>query len=159
MRVSVTEYLAPAKVLVCTKCFQIGHFRSTCSSGREHCTVCGVGVDDLIEHKKVCNNKVCCIRCKGSHESNDVRCPDIKSFRSILTKSLLDSSGATIHQQQVQHTRFNNINKDKDLPVLDNNYNCNTNFNRGGNNKFNNTSKRIDELFVKMNKLDDNLNR
>ena len=42
-RYSITEYLAPAKVLVCTKCFQIGHFRSTCKSVMEFCRICGVG--------------------------------------------------------------------------------------------------------------------
>lgn len=94
-RLAVTEYLAPAKVLVCNRCFQIGHFRSTCRSELEHCKSCGVGVKDIIQHKDSCDKTACCVRCKGAHESNDARCPVILAFRAQLTRSLLTTNNGT----------------------------------------------------------------
>ncbi|CAF3692381.1 unnamed protein product [Rotaria sordida] len=76
-RLPVTEYLASTEVLICSKCFQIGHFRSTCKSLLEYCKVCGIGTDDVKQHKDVCNSKRCCVRCSGDHNLNDYRCPDI----------------------------------------------------------------------------------
>ncbi|CAF4011358.1 unnamed protein product, partial [Rotaria sp. Silwood1] len=102
LRLGTTEYLAPAKVLVCTKCFEIGHFRSTCRSDLDHCRKCGVGVSDIKQHLEKCTNKLCCVRCQGLHDANDVRCPSIKSYRSILTKSLLSTAAAPVHQQNVR---------------------------------------------------------
>lgn len=69
--------------------FQIGHFRSQCKNTYDYCKACGLAVTDLKEHANACNKKLCCVRCKGDHESNDGRCPEIKSYRAALTKSLL----------------------------------------------------------------------
>ncbi|CAF4315333.1 unnamed protein product [Rotaria sordida] len=76
-RLPVTEYLASTEVLICSKCFQIGHFRSTCKSLLEYCKLCGIGIDDVKQHKDVCNSKQCCVICSGDHNLNDYRCPDI----------------------------------------------------------------------------------
>ncbi|CAF3554621.1 unnamed protein product [Rotaria socialis] len=97
IRYPISEYLVPVKVLVCTKCFQIGHIRSTCRSSTEFCRICGTAINDLKEHKDKCNNKPKCIKCAGEHDSNDHRCPNIKTFRVILTKSLLNSAGSNNH--------------------------------------------------------------
>jgi hypothetical protein len=86
-----------------------------------------MGVKDIIQHKETCEKKQSCVRCKGAHEANDVRCSDIMFYRSILTKSLLSSVSA------INSHRSNDI--------------------------FNNTGKIIDELFNKMNMVDQNLNR
>jgi hypothetical protein len=154
-RVAVTEYLVPAKVLICTKCFQIGHFRSTCKSILEMCRVCGVGVKDIKKHKEKCTNIQCCVRCKGAHDSNDVRCPDVKSFRAILTKSLLTSLRTNNSQQQRQTSNHPHHYVDQNFPSLNVNH-----MNQPiGNYASDSTGKRIDELFNKLNKLDENLNR
>ena len=100
LRLAVTEYIAPMKVLICSKCFQIDHFMGTCKSTLDSCRSCGAGVMDLKSHKDSCNKKLCCIRCKGEHEANDVRCPEIKSYRTVLTKSLLSTVNIENHQQK-----------------------------------------------------------
>ncbi len=140
---AIIEYLAPAKVLVCTKCFKIGHFRSNCKSELEYCRICGVGVKDIKKHFETCDKKQCCIRCKDPHDSNDVRCPDIKSYRAMLTKSLLSTAGTTAHQQNV---RANHNYNDQDFPVLSVNPNK---LPYRINNGINLTGKRIDEMYVK----------
>ncbi|CAF2783342.1 unnamed protein product [Rotaria sp. Silwood2] len=152
VRLPVTEYLAPAKVLICSKCFQIGHFRSTCKSLIEFCKVCGRGVDDIKQHKNVCSGKRCCLRCTGDHDSNDYRCPDIKTYRAILTKSLLTSAGPVNHHHNNSTNYWFN---DQDFPIL--------NGNRGNYPRSNealvSTGKRIDDLFNKLNKLEKNFDR
>lgn len=155
-RYSIMEYIAPAKVLVCSKCFQIGHFRSTCPSLSEVCRVCGLEVKDIKQHKDQCNNKHCCIRCKGPHEANDIRCPMIKSYRSVLTKSLLSTTTTNntyTHPSSAFHLA------DQDFPVLNSNTNLNKNYPSQTGLEHRNTNSRIDDLVVKMKKLDDNLNR
>ena len=89
-RFTITEYIAPAKVLLCNKCFQIGHFHSTCKNTMAICKRCGKETTDENKHIESCNSTPCCIRCKGSHESNGHRCPVIRSYRSVLTKSLIN---------------------------------------------------------------------
>ena len=155
-RHTITEYIAPAKVLVCSKCFQIGHFRSACPSTLEVCRICGQRVKDIKQHKDICDNKQCCIRCKGPHEANDVRCPLIKSYRSALTKSLLSSTGPNnMHAHPSAGFQYN----DQDFPVLNGSTNSTTNVFPQSMSSRMDTSARIDELWNKMKKLDDNLNR
>jgi hypothetical protein len=153
LRLSITEYLAPAKVLVCTKCFEIGHFRGSCKSELDHCRKCGAGVTDIKQHLTSCTNKLCCIRCKGAHEANDAKCPNIKSYRTILTKSLLSTAANSIKQQNVRPDLNRN---DPDFPILNGNSNIVPDYHSHSNMT---TGKKIDELFFKMKHLDDNMNR
>ncbi|CAF3328808.1 unnamed protein product [Rotaria sp. Silwood2] len=152
VRLPVTEYLAPAKILICSKCFQIGHFRSTCKSLTEHCKVCGIGVDDIKQHKNVCDGKRCCVRCASDHDSNDYRCPDIKTYRTKLTKSLLTFAGPINHHQNNSTNYWFN---DQDFPIL--NGNCGNYFR--SNEAPISTGKCIDDLFNKLNKLEKNFDR
>jgi hypothetical protein len=155
-RYSVTEYLAPAKVLACTKCFQIGHFRSSCKSELEFCRICGIGLKDIKQHKDTCNKQQCCIRCQGPHDSNDAKCPEIKSYRAILTKSILTSSNEPIQQQKRQRgVQENFLHKESEFPVL------NTYINRSNAQSLQsiNTSKRLDDLAANVRQLDENVNR
>ncbi|CAF3047863.1 unnamed protein product [Rotaria sp. Silwood2] len=96
---------------------------------------------------------------RGPHDANDIRCPDIKSYRAVLTKSLLASAGTTTNQsqQQQQQGHIKYSHNDIDYPLLHSNYR--NNYNGNNNTCCNNTVKRIDELFNNMNKLDLNLNR
>ncbi|CAF4864778.1 unnamed protein product [Rotaria sp. Silwood1] len=92
-------------------------------------------------------------QCKGSHDSNDVRCPDVKTYRAVLTKSLLAKTSTMNHQQNNQ-SKFHY--KDQDYPSLNMNYNNN---HHRINNLSNISSKRIDELYHKLSNLEGNLNR
>ena len=86
----IEEYLAPAKVLICSKCQGIGHFRKHCSQEKASCRKCGEHVDNLTEHIKDCETTRC-KHCQGDHSSNDMKCPIVKRFRSDLTKALYSS--------------------------------------------------------------------
>ncbi|CAF1539128.1 unnamed protein product [Rotaria sordida] len=118
VRLLTAEYLGPAKVLICTKCFKRGHFRSTCNSKLDTCRVCGKEVADINQHKLDCNNKRCCVRCSGDHKSNDNRCPEVKEYRALLTKALLTRSETTFLQQQQQNKSSNYWFNDREFPVL-----------------------------------------
>ena len=155
IRLGVTEYLAPAKVLVCSKCFQIGHFRATCKNTLEICRICGAAVNDINQHKQSCDKKICCTRCKGAHEANDVRCPDIKTYHAVLTKSLLASTNRANNHHQQSNTGTNFRYNDQDFPLL----NVNNQHNQHKSLNPSNYSKQIDELFNKVDNLNQNLNR
>jgi hypothetical protein len=83
----IKEYLAPARVLICSKCMAIGHFRKQCQQSNETCKTCGDSCPDLKQHS--CSNNLNCIHCKGHHQSNDMKCLIVKEFRANLTKRLL----------------------------------------------------------------------
>lgn len=159
MRIATSQYLAPAKVLVCSKCFQIGHFRSQCKNTYDYCKACGLAVTDLKEHANACNKKLCCVRCKGDHESNDGRCPEIKSYRAALTKSLLakpHTAIAPLAQQPSTEVRPDFTYNAHDFPAL-----CPSQ--RGKHRQqpsyLNNDDKRIEELQQKIEKSEKNLSR
>ncbi|CAF2932958.1 unnamed protein product [Rotaria sp. Silwood2] len=158
-RFPVKEYIAPAKVLICSKCFQIGHFRGRCKSVLDYCRLCGNSVPDLKLHKESCDNQLCCIRCKGQHDANDIRCPEVKAYRAALTKSLLTTTTNTNNNRNnhqahpSSHTNFRY--KDQDFPLLNHNYMNNY----SKNNNQADLTKRIDELVTQSNKIEKNLNR
>ena len=155
-RYSIMEYIAPAKVLVCSKCFQIGHFRRACPSTLEVCRVCGINVKDIKQHKDMCDKKQCCTRCKGPHDSNDNRCPLIKSYRSVLTKSLLSGTGSnTTNPKPSSEYQFNG----QDFPILNPRTNINVTHPSQTWPSRVDTSSRIDDLMLKVKKLEDNFNR
>ncbi|CAF3505327.1 unnamed protein product [Rotaria socialis] len=112
-----------------------------------------MGVKDIKQHVQTCTNPVCCIRCQGLHDANDIRCPIIKSYRSTLTESLLLTTAAPNHHHQ--HTRAVYHHNATDYPILNESSNKNWNYT---NNTLINTGKRIDKLFTKMKHLDDNMN-
>ncbi|CAF4467744.1 unnamed protein product [Rotaria socialis] len=86
----VEAYLAPADVLICSKCMGIGHFRKQCTEAEETCKVCGTSCPDLRQHK--CSTVIKCIHCDGDHHSNALKCPIVKSYRATLTKKLLSAN-------------------------------------------------------------------
>ena len=90
LSLDVVEYLAQAHVLICSQCIQIGHFRKNCTQkDLQTCNVCSEKVSDLRLHKANCSGILKCLHCNGSHKSNDSKCPIIKEYRAVLTKSLL----------------------------------------------------------------------
>jgi hypothetical protein len=162
LRLAITEYMAPARVLICNKCFQIGHFRSTCKSTLDSCKLCGVMVKDIKKHVETCSKKLCCVRCKGEHAANDIKCPAVKDYRAELTKTLLSQHNAPQNQStsQQQDGRVAPVNyNENDSPILNANHQSNQFGNNplGKNNYTKNNDKRIDELCTKMNKINDNV--
>jgi hypothetical protein len=84
----VDEYLAPAPVLIRSKCMGIGHFRKQCKQEQDTRKKCGMNFDDINNHAATCT-QLHCKHCQGDHMSNDVKCPKVKQFRADLTKFLL----------------------------------------------------------------------
>ncbi|CAF1507322.1 unnamed protein product, partial [Didymodactylos carnosus] len=120
IRYPVSEYFAPAKVLVCSKCFELGHFRSNCKYEKDKCRTCELEVDDIKKHREEnCDKQPHCIRCKNNHDSTDLRCPTIKTFRTELTKSLLSSSTHDNNKQQQRQQGFVRQNVYNRLNQLD----------------------------------------
>ncbi|CAF1665278.1 unnamed protein product, partial [Adineta ricciae] len=84
----VTDYLAPAQVLLCGNCYEIGHFQKNCPLKDETiCKTCGEKYRDIKEH--VCSGQAKCIRCGENHKSSDPKCQMVKSYRPALTRNLL----------------------------------------------------------------------
>lgn len=83
----VSEYLAPANVLICSKCLTIGHFRKQCKQIKDTCRTCSELVEDLKTHK--CSNIEKCLHCNQNHKSNSLKCSVIKSYRAELTRKVL----------------------------------------------------------------------
>ncbi|CAF1415288.1 unnamed protein product [Adineta ricciae] len=84
----VTEYLAPAQVLLCGNCYEIGHFQKNCPLKDETiCKTCGEKYRDIKEHE--CSGQAKCIRCGENHKSSDPKCQMVKSYRAALTRNLL----------------------------------------------------------------------
>ncbi|CAF1305348.1 unnamed protein product [Adineta ricciae] len=90
----VDEYLAPARVLICSKCMAIGHFRKQCKQENETCRKCGDTTPDMKQHLESCS-QIKCKHCNGDHMSNDMKCPTVKQFRAELTKQLLAPTSLT----------------------------------------------------------------
>ncbi|CAF1135136.1 unnamed protein product [Didymodactylos carnosus] len=68
-RQAVSEYFAPAKVLVYSKCFEFEHFRSTCKYEKDKCRIWGLEVDDIKKHREEgCDKQPHCIRCNNNHD-------------------------------------------------------------------------------------------
>lgn len=159
MRFTISEYLAPAKVLICTKCFQIGHFRRTCTSKLDTCKICGQEVPDISQHKSSCNNSKCCIRCNGDHDAGDLRCPKVKTYRAKLTSLLLaNHANSNNHQHQQQFSTNTSKNywlTDQEFPVMstrnNNNQLVNDNLNRFDN--------QLDMMNNKLNLLQGNVEK
>lgn len=88
MKYKVVEYFSQAKILICSNCYGIGHFRKNCPQGTEStCKTCGEKTANLKEHE--CSGIVKCIHCGGSHASNDQKCDVVRKYRAAVTRNLL----------------------------------------------------------------------
>ena len=149
---AVTEYLAPSKVLVCPKCFKIGHFRSTCKSDLSICRKSHVGVTNIKLHLESCKDRLCCVKCRGPHEATDIRCPNIRAYRALLIMSLLPTATPPADQQTICPNFYRN---DLDFPMLKENPK-NTPYRT--NNLLLDNIKKTGEMFTKIEHLDDSMN-
>jgi hypothetical protein len=115
------EYLAPANVLICSKCMGLGHFKKQCTQIKDTCRTCGELVDDVKLHN--CSKITKCIHCGLDHVSNSLKCQVVKSFRSELTRKLLSSNNLSSSStsnvlHSMNNTNFNYIGTNfPSLPV------------------------------------------
>ena len=116
---AVEEYLAPAFVLICSKCMGIGHFKKQCSQLKSTCSTCGDLVDDLKFHK--CPKLEKCIHCGENHKSNSLKCQAVKTFRAELTRKLLspfNSTNSVMADDRVSMINQNLIYNCSNFPVI-----------------------------------------
>ena len=152
LRLAITEYLASVTVLVCTKCIETGHFRSTCKSYFDHCRKCGVSITNIKLYLELCTDQLCGVSCRGSYEVTDVRCSNIKAYRALLRKTLLPTATPPADQQTI-HLDFHRNDLDLSIPKENpTNALCPTN------NLFFDNRKKKDDMFTKIEHLDDNIN-
>ena len=86
----IVEYLAPANVLICSKCMGLGHFKKQCTQINETCRTCGEQVVDL--KNRSCSQVEKCIHCQMNHKSSSLKCPVVKLFRAELTRKILSTN-------------------------------------------------------------------
>ena len=90
MKFKVVEYFAQARVLICSNCYGIGHFRKNCPQKEEAtCKTCGEKIANIKEHQ--CSGIPKCVHCAGAHGFNDVNCMVVKDYRAALTRNLLSN--------------------------------------------------------------------
>jgi len=95
MKFDVVEYYPQPKVLICTNCYGIGHFRSNCrQKGESTCKTCGEKYPNFEGHQ--CSGVPQCIHCGGPHVSNDLKCNVVKDYRAALTRYFI-SNGASVN--------------------------------------------------------------
>ncbi|UJR07404.1 hypothetical protein I4U23_011690 [Adineta vaga] len=119
----VDEYLAPARVLICSKCMGIGHFRKQCKQEQDTCRKCGDTTTDMKKHMETCS-QIKCKHCNGDHMSNDMRCPTVKQFRADLTKHLLtpaSQANPIINHYDLTATNFPPMNPAQRSTIFKNN--------------------------------------
>ena len=106
----IIEYLAPANVLICSKCMAIGHFKKQCTQIKETCRTCGEQVADMKMHN--CSKIDKCIHCGENHKSSSLKCPVIKSFRTELTRKILLSNNHSLQDVNLinKNIIFNSTN-------------------------------------------------
>ena len=82
--IEIREFLAPPRLLICSKCNDPGHIRKNCTLNYESCRRCGH--DRSISDHKECTIK--CHRCNGDHLSTDFKCPYLIEYRRSLISQL-----------------------------------------------------------------------
>jgi hypothetical protein len=88
MKLKVYENRPKARVLICTNCFQVGHFRKKCPQKNEStCEKCGEKYPNLTHHS--CSDVLQCLHCGGPHQSTDYTCPALRAYQSNFTRFLV----------------------------------------------------------------------
>ncbi|CAM4775765.1 unnamed protein product [Rotaria magnacalcarata] len=149
----VEGYLAPARVLICSKCMGLGHFRKQCKQTQDTCKKCGQTYDDVNNHTSTCT-QLQCIHCQGNHMSNDMKCPKVKQFRADLTKFLLSPAIQANHQGNylnLNSTNFPPLNSAQRHTTF--NHNPNSNHWSPNTGSTNSIINKIDTLVNSMNQL------
>jgi len=88
MKYKVVEFLAPAQVLICGNCCEIGHFQKNCPlKDMTVCKTCGAQCTNIKIHE--CSGEPKCVRCGEEHKSTDSKCRLVRNYRAALTRNLL----------------------------------------------------------------------
>ncbi|CAF1416197.1 unnamed protein product [Rotaria magnacalcarata] len=145
----IDEYLAPATVLICSRCMAIGHFKSQCKQINETCKTRGEQCVDLKLHN--CSQVEKCIHCQQKHKSNALKCPVVKSYRAQLTKKILDINSRSMPKTMPKNNIYKyNYTYDASnfppLPHVQSNFNSN-----------NPMMIKLDDLIEKMTEVKDHL--
>ncbi|CAF3444002.1 unnamed protein product [Rotaria socialis] len=140
----IEEYLAPAGVLICSKCCGIGHFKRQCTQDAITCKLCGQTYTDVKQH--TCTNVPKCVHCDGAHASNATNCPIVKQFRADLTKKLLHSNSTTTNNNQYSYDPNH-------FPALAPNRNSSIGWSN------NNFISKLDLLVQSVNQVNDKINK
>ncbi|CAF1450767.1 unnamed protein product, partial [Rotaria magnacalcarata] len=82
--IEAVEFLAPLRILICSRCNAPGHIKKDCKGEHDVCRRCG-GNKIQGEHRE-CTIK--CHHCNGNHESTSFECPLITEFRKELINKL-----------------------------------------------------------------------
>ncbi|CAF5173288.1 unnamed protein product [Rotaria magnacalcarata] len=82
--IEVSEFLAPPRLLICSRCNTPGHLKKECKNNVDLCRRCGLNRNEG-EHKE-CIIK--CHHCNGNHEATSYQCPLINDFRKELILKL-----------------------------------------------------------------------
>ena len=81
--IEVHEFLAPPRLLICSKCNTPGHIKKECKKEFDICRRCG-------KDRSVGEHKECiiqCHHCNGNHDATSFTCPLISDFRrELITK-------------------------------------------------------------------------
>ena len=85
--IEIGEFLAPPRLLICSKCNDPGHVRKYCTFKYEACRRCGE--DRSTGEHKECAIK--CHRCQFSHLSTDYKCPFLIEYRRTLLRKLKEN--------------------------------------------------------------------
>ncbi|CAF1151047.1 unnamed protein product [Adineta steineri] len=78
--IQIKEFLAPPRILICTRCNDPGHIRKNCRFEYEACRRCGE--DRSVGEHKDCT--ICCHRCKQQHMATDFKCQYLIDYRRSL---------------------------------------------------------------------------
>jgi hypothetical protein len=88
MKLKVYENRPKARVLICTNCFQVGHFRKACPQMNEAtCEKCGEKYPNSTYHP--CSGMLQCLHCGGPHKSTNSACPALRAYQSNFTRFLV----------------------------------------------------------------------
>ncbi|CAF3344262.1 unnamed protein product [Rotaria socialis] len=82
--IEVTEFLAPPKLLICSRCNCPGHIKKECNGPFDRCKRCGMNKAQGEHHQCL----IRCHHCEGDHIATDYRCPVITKFRGELIDEL-----------------------------------------------------------------------
>lgn len=78
--IEVQEFLAPPRLLMCSKCNDPGHIRKHCALNFDACRRCGKD-RSTGDHD---NCTICCHRCKQDHLATDYKCKFLVEYRRSL---------------------------------------------------------------------------
>lgn len=95
--IEAAEFLAPPRILICSRCNTPGHTKKDCKMEIDICRRCG-GNKKQGEHKE-CIIK--CHHCNGNHESTSFECPLIADFRKELILKLKNKPNLLPHNVQL----------------------------------------------------------